>query len=395
MVDENEAWIENNFTLKDSEKFKIMVKVYYENFISKEAFAKKIGLGRATVFDWLKKDKASLHTKSKIKICKAFNLLDTVWSDSFPNEDEFEKLLCEYEKIKPMKVRKDISKHILVQLDEVKTKDKCMEVDNLGKDEIDLLLANKLQNESASFMFEFAKKLKNKKQIEESLNVLLWIDDKESTFKYTHENELRYFKAVLLSHDKIKDWDGAIHILRSLYHGRNYHLDEPEILTLLASNYKRKALDNHNSKDNINMELITSALCLYEDAYELKADNSKHYDAINLAYLYNIVDAIEVEYADKIEIETLYANLSKIWRIDKSNWWEVCSDAEFLMLLGKVDLAILKMNDFLENYKVEPFEIDATVRQIKLYIQFTSDENAERFLKYLMESWKAINTKIN
>ena len=395
MIDENEAWIENNFTLKDSEKFKIMVKVYHEKFISKEAFAKKIGSGRATVFDWLKKDNASLHTKSKIKICKAFNLLDTVWSDSFPNEDEFEKLLCEYEKIKPKKLRRDISKHILVQLDEVKIKEKSMDVDNLEQDEIDLLLENKLQKESASFMFEFAKKLKNEKQIKESLEVLSWINNKESTFKYTHENELRYFKSVLLSHDKIKDWDGAIHILRSLYHGRKYHLDKPEILTLLASNYKRKALDNHNSKESINMELITSALCLYEDAYELKNDNDKFYDAINLAYLYNIVDTIEVEYADKIEIETLYSNLSKIWRIDKTNWWEVCSDAEFLMLLGKVDLAILKINTFLDTYKVKPFEIDATIRQIKLYIQFTEDENAKQFLEYLMDSWEAISGNSN
>jgi DNA-binding XRE family transcriptional regulator len=387
MIDENEAWIENNFTLNDSEKFKVMVKVYDKKFVNKDAMAKKIGIARATIFDWLNKDKASFHTKSKIKVCKAFKLLDTVWSDSFPTENEFEKLLYEYEKIEPQKLRKDIARHILLQLDEVHIKDKCMEVDNLAKDEIDLLLANRLQKESASFMFTFAKKLKNEKQIKESLKVLLWIDEKESTFKYTHENELRHFKAILLSHDKIKDWDGAIHILRSLYHSRHYHLEEPEILTLLASNYKRKALDNHNSKDNINMELITSALCLYEDAYELKSDNNKYYDAINLAYLYNIVDAIEVEYADKIEIETLYKNLSELWRIDKTNWWEVCSDAEFLMLLGKVDLAIFKINEFLDNHEVKPFEIDATIRQLKLYIQFSEDVNAEEFLGYLVESW--------
>jgi len=135
-----------------------------------------------------------------------------------------------------------------------------MNVNHLSKDEIDLLLDTKLEKESASFMFEFAKKLKNKKQIKD-------------------------------------------------------------------------------------------ALCLYEDAYNLKPDNAKYYNAINIAYLYNIVDAIEVEYSDKVEIETLYKNLSQIWRIDTSNWWMVCSDAEFLMLL-KVDLAILKINDFLDSHKV-------------------------------------------
>jgi len=61
------------------------------------------------------------------------------------------------------------------------------------------------------------------------------------------------------------------------------------------------------------LEFITSALCLYEDAYNLKSDNSKYYDAINMAYLYKIVDAIEVEYANRVDIETLYRDLNRVW----------------------------------------------------------------------------------
>jgi DNA-binding XRE family transcriptional regulator len=390
MINENEAWIEDNFNLKDSEKFRIMIKVYDNLFINKESFAKKIGVGRSTVFNWLKTDRASFNIKSKTKICKGFKLLDTVWSEKFTTGDSFEQSLHEYKKIDAVKSREDVEKHILVKLDNIEIKENGMEVKSLSKKEITLLLENKLEKESVSFMFKFAKKLKSNKQIEEALIVLQWIDERESTFKYTHENELRRFKAVLLSHDNIKDWDEAIHILRSLYHSRSYHLEEPEILTLLASNYKRKALDGDDLKNKIDKEMITSALCLYEDAYNLKPDNAKYYDAINLAYLYNIVDVIEVEYADKIEIKALYKNLSQIWRIDTSNWWEVCSDAEFLMLLGKVDLAILKINEFLENYEVKPFEIDATVRQLKLYIKFSKDENAKNFLGYLEESLKHI-----
>lgn len=404
-----------NLNLKDCEKFKIMIKVYEDIYISAKSFSQKIGVGKSTVFKWLKdeeilqkvlhgyddnqheKDKefdiskipeCSFNTKSKTKICKAFRLLDTVWSDIPSTKESFEEKLLKNKKIeKSTEIR---GEHIETGLPQENTKDKNMNVNHLSKDEIDLLLDSKLEKESASFMFEFAKKLKNKKQIEDALKVLQWIEERESTFRYTYENELRHFRAILLSHDKVKDWDGAIHILRSLYHSRQYHLEEPEILTLLASNYKRKALDGHNSKDEIDMQLITSALCLYEDAYNLKPDNAKYYDAINITYLYNIVDAIEVEYADKVEIETLYKNLSQIWRIDTSNWWEVCSDAEFLMLLGKVDLAILKMNEFLDSHKVEPFEIDATVRQLKLYIKFSEDENAVKFLRYLVESWEEI-----
>jgi tetratricopeptide (TPR) repeat protein len=377
LIDENEAWIEDNFTLKDSEKFRVMIKVYKNLFIDKEYFAKKIGVGRSTLFYWLQKERASFNTKSKTKICKGFKLIDRVWSDRFTTEYEFENSLSEYEKIEATKFKRDITKHTLIKLNNIKGN--SMKLENLSKDEIDKLFQSKLKQKSAIFMFEFAQKLKSEKQIKEALEVLKWIDERENTFKYTHENRIRHLKAILLSHDSIKDYDGAIHILRSLYHSSHYHLQEPEILTLLASNYKRKAL-NCNSKEEIDMELITSALCLYEDAYELKPDNAKYYDAVNLAYLYNIVDAIEIEYANRQEIESLYRELLRVWRIDKNSWWEVCSDAEMLMLLGKVDLAILKISDFLESYHVEPFEIDTTIRQIKFYIHLTRDKNAKKFL---------------
>jgi tetratricopeptide (TPR) repeat protein len=347
-------------------------------------------VGRSTLFSWIQKERTSFNTKSKTKICKGFKLIDKVWSDKFYTEYEFEKSLPEYEKIEPIKSKKDIAKHVLAKLNNIDIRGNSVKIDNLSKDEIDSLLKSRLKEESVVFMFEFAQKLKNEKRISEALEVLNWIDDRNSTFKYTHENRLRHFKAILLSHNSIRDYDGAIHILRSLYHGSHYHLQEPEILTLLASNYKRKAL-NINSKDKIDMELITSALCLYEDAYRLKPDNAKYYDAINLAYLYNIVDTIEIEYANKQEIESLYKELLRIWRIDKTNWWEVCSEAEMLMLLGRVDLAILKIGDFLENYQVKPFEIDATTRQIKFYIYFTGDKNAQRFLDYLEESFRYID----
>jgi len=384
MIDENEAWIENNFNLKDSEKFKIMKKVYKDLFINEDYFSKKIDVGRSTLFSWGQKNKASFHTKSKIKLCKGFKLLDSVWSDKFSTEYAFEESLSQYEKIESIKSKKDITKHILVKLNNIDIRG--IKLNNLSNDEINELWNSKLKNKSSVFMFEFAEKLKSEKRISEALEILEWINERESSFKYTHENILRHFKAILLSHDNIQDWDGAIHILRSLYHSSHYHLQEPEILTLLASNYKRKAL----SKEKIDMELMTSALCLYEDAYELKNDNAKYYDAVNLAYLYNIVDTIEIEYANKKEIKSLHNELLKIWRIDKSNWWEVCSDAEILMLLGRVDLAILKISDFLENYNVKPFEIDATMRQIKFYIHLTRDKKAQQFLEFLEDSYSAL-----
>lgn len=254
---------------------------------------------------------------------------------------------------------------------------------NLSQKEID----NLLKKESIPFMFTLAKRLTSKNQVKEALKIFEWIESQDDSFKYTHKNKLQHQKAILLSHDTIKDWDGAIDILRSLYHASHYHLEEPEILTLLASNHKRKALDSAKSRDEVDMNLLTSALCLYEDSYNLKPDNKKYYDAINLAYLYNIVDAIEMEHADKSEIEMLYQNLLKVWNINTSNWWEVCSNAEFLMLLGQVDLAIEKIDEFLttsQDTVINPFPL---FRQLRLYIRFTDDEGAKRFLGELMKRW--------
>lgn len=392
MIDENDGWIEDNFTLQDSEKFKVMIKVYEDIFVDTDTFADKIGAGRSTVYDWIQKEKASLQTKSKKKICDGFKLLDSVWSDKFPSEYIFEESLPNYKKIEREKPKGAREMHTLVKLDNINLKDSDMQIDTLSDSEIDALLSDKLENKSDTFMFEFAKKLKSKKRIQEALNVLDWVEKKESAFRYTHENNMRHLRAILLSHDDIKQWDEAIHILRSLYHGSQYHLKEPEVVTLLASNYKRKALDGYETKDKIDMKLITSALCLYEDGYNLKSDNEKYYDAVNLAYLYAIVDSIEIEQSeDKKEILKIYKELLKIWRVDTKNWWEVCSDAEFLMLTGDIDLAIMKMGDFLENHEVDAFEIDATIRQLKLYIHFTDDGNAKRFLDFLESYRENIN----
>jgi len=379
--------------LKDSAKFKIIIEVYRDTFESNESFIERAKVARSSLYHWLKHDDITFTIKNKTKLCRLFGLGDKVWSDKFFLEEEFREALPDYQKITPQSIEDTIRPHLLINLKHIDTKDNSMKVEQLSAQEVEKLLSRGMEQASSSFMFALAKRLKAENRINEALMVLLWIDEQESIFRYQYENQLRHFKAVLLSHDSIQDWDGAIHILRSLYYSRHYHLESPEILTLLASNYKRKAL----YRSPIDKELLTSALCLYEEAYQLKPDNEKYYDAINLAYLYNITDAIEVEHANKEEIEALYRKLSAVWRIDRSNWWEVSSQAEFLMLLGKTEMAILMMDDFMEShqadpktYRLEPFGIDALFRQLRLYIQLTDDHHAKQFLEHLEESWAIV-----
>ena len=88
-----------------------------------------------------------------------------------------------------------------------------------------------------------------------------------------------------------------------------------------------------------------------------------------------------------MELKELYQELMGQWRVDKSNWWEVSSQAEFLMLLGDVDLAIFKITEFLEEHTIEKFNIETTLRQLDMYLHYTQDTHAQSFHDYLHESW--------
>jgi hypothetical protein len=89
--DGNQGWREDDFYLKDNEKFQVIIRVYKDIFISKAHFIKTTGISRANVYNWFQKNsRCSFNTKSKIKICKAFSLLDRVWVENFSTQEEFE-----------------------------------------------------------------------------------------------------------------------------------------------------------------------------------------------------------------------------------------------------------------------------------------------------------------
>jgi hypothetical protein len=142
--------------------------------------------------------------------------------------------------------------------------------------------------------------------------------------------------------------------------------------------------------EEIDMNLLSSAMILYREAYEAKEGRPRYYDAINFAYLYNIVGFIQRDTPPTSELKKIYQELSAEWEIDQSNWWEVSSDAEFLMLIGQIDLAIFNINDFFENHPVEKFNIEATLRQLEIYRHFGDDEDANKFYEHLLLSWQHI-----
>lgn len=389
---------EMNDILNDTEKFSIMARVFHNQYKGYEKFAKMINVGRSTVHNWEQRKTKTINGKAKSQICDIFNLQFTIWTDKFEDEINFENSLYDYQKV---------NEPITPNDEEIITRKIVGEVKALSKNEVALLdeLAQhktinisliELTHMTPMFLFEYAHLLKNKKQIREALSVIQLIEKIPGTYKYTHYNKLQHLKAILLSDETFKKWDEAIHILRLLYSSSHYHLQEPEVITLMASNYKRKALNDTNgwvNANTIDKDLLFKSFSLYHDAYNIKDIQSRYYDAINIAYLNNIIDSIEPDFTDKLAIKELYSELLQAWTPSPSNWWEVSSKAEFLVLIDKLDLSLSEISFFLESNNVEPFEIESTLRQLEMYLHFVNDKNAQVFYTYLQESWEALNIK--
>jgi len=364
-IDYDNAIDYSTYNLSDTEKFTIMVKEFPKLFESEKSFAKKIFVSHSSVNYWMNHKTRKIKATAKSEICNVFGLLFSVWEDAFAIAEDFEKELLNYKKIRNKK--DTIERHIMKSID----------------------------TKQPLFLFEQAKEYKENRKVKEALKLIEEIESSDSSFKYTHHNQISHLKAILLSDDIIQDWDGAIHILRNLYFSAKYHLEEPEIITLIASNYKRKALYNPIRKKlreqkDVDVDLIASALTLYFEAYELKDSQDKYYDALNYAYLYNISNSIESKEIYHNRIKELYNDFSKRWRVDEKSWWEVISRAEFQMLMGNVDIAISDIEYFLETYRVTPSQMDATLRQLKLYIHFTQEKNAIELHQYLQDFWEFI-----
>ena len=167
------------------------------------------------------------------------------------------------------------------------------------------------------------------------------------------------------------------------------HFEKPEILTLLASNYKRKALYHPNGtlnyKEQVDINLLQQANDLYEDAYNLSKDD-KYYHAINRAYMMLIIDAIEgTNEKNKIqrEIATMYNELLKNgFPSNKKDWWQVITQIEFLLLMQRDSEAF----DVFESYNStssKAFDIETTIRQLELYSHFSGDGMGLDFINVL------------
>jgi len=318
---------------------------------------------RSTASKW-QKDNDIPDTEVHYKIEKYFNLHTDIWTDNtWTDMVNFEQNIEDF---------------------------RLIAKDDNEKSAVDKIVfsENKIPDDHPKSLYEKAIQLKKKEKIHDALKVIEALLDYKSRYVYNRYNEILLLKAVLLSHNKVRQFNEAIDILKLLYSAMKYHLENPEVLTLLGSNYKRKAFYDENGnlkeKDDININYLRLSLQNYEQALKIRS-SERYYDAINIAYLKKILFGI-----DKNEVDKL-CKVEPNWTPDETNWWEMATSAEFFMLSGDFENAKFTIDTFLEKETADPHDINATLRQIKLYRRAVQEDKiAQNFHAYIIECLESI-----
>jgi len=354
----------------------------------KEVVRKVFNKGSQTVNTWEKNETKSI-PKSEIKknLARMFGMRYEIWGKDYKDIQSFKQELEIFQKPIDKEEENPLDKKILGEIVPLSLAEEN-EYEFISQVKPIQIPAN-LVTFSANFIYRLAHLLKDNEQVSDALYVLEVLERKIEPFIFYYRKEIQHLKAILLSHKDIQRWNDAIIQLRYLY-ADGYHFKNPEILTLLASNYKRKALYHPNGtlnyKEQVDINLLQQANDLYEDAYEL-SEEDKYYPAINRAYLMLIIDAIEGNRErTKIEQEIgrIYTELVKNgFPSNSKDWWQITTQVEFLVLMKRDGEAL----DILENYQgsITKFDIETTIRQLEIYSHFTNEEIGRDLIGFLQE----------
>lgn len=343
-------------------------------------------------------DKGTIRSDNKRIFENFFNIKEDFWLAKFTSTDDIRNNLNTHLK-KDIKSDNNQSKlhTFLNKKHEYKL--------SLEEEELYILLKNQdniaakeihLEERSPHFLFLLAKLYKNKNQPRECINTLEYLNNLNTNYKRTKENYLKINKIIAEchSHKDVNDWDKAIDILLHLY--ELYEYQEPEIMTLLGANHKRKALFDSNTnqwcdKKDIDFNTLYYSIRMYENALENKKEE-QYYEAINLMYYGNIFKEIEDELFihediddDEIEEKTFDNALEilKTYEFNENISWEIFTKAEYHIFIGEVDYAINLLEDFFSKESTQPFEFTTLTRQLEMYTHFVKDKNFIKVLNHL------------
>lgn len=378
---------ETDGELSDTQKFKVIYTKYNDECGNQITLSRDTGITRSSISSWMN-TKRAIEVVNRKKIEKKFRLNNEVWKKVFYTEKDLEEDLDYY--------RIDADKYEIVNAcADLDFEDEVLIEELYSQDKIDF--ENYIDNKSKSFLYNLAELLERRSKVHDAIEVLNILDKGRDTIDTNCLNKIEHLKAKLYSHENIEDWDKAIGILDKLKI-KGYDKLVAEINTLYASNMKRRTLSDFSKskswkpKEDVDLFYLSVASTAYYDEYK-KKNPDQYYNAINHAYLVRIYEHLSRKKKEDINLKEIHKGLWHTYSLNTSNWWQVTSDAEFLMLLGETTLANSKINDFFEeNHKLTQSEIEPTFRQLELYIHFTDDNNAKQFYDNLKECWSYYNS---
>ena len=165
------------------------------------------------------------------------------------------------------------------------------------------------------------------------------------------------------------------------------HPGDSDVLSMLAANYKRRALFGGNldesvdklSRDSIDRRLLTRARNLYLEAFRLNIDD--YYPAINAAYLYKMLGGKEVGQGNK-----LATHIRVVWGKDKGrDWWTDATLAEAELVLGDYDAANSELKDAIATHEPNIFELQSTLLQIRIHAALVDEDDESREIDELLQ----------
>jgi hypothetical protein len=223
------------------------------------------------------------------------------------------------------------------------------------------------QNLNENYLFEIAKIYKDFGLYENSLKVIDMIKNKTQNIDSLNLTLFKYKKDLMKLETncltRLGRYEEASNLIYGVWQLGN---KDSDTLSMLAAQYKRRALTDFNNNNNvvnkeeINTSLLDRALSLYIEAFRLNIED--YYPAINIAYLYSIIGNGEegkgIKFAQYI-IDT--------WEHQINDWWSASSILECEIILGDSENLDKKFEEAILKYSPTNFDKKATLIQIELY----------------------------
>lgn len=378
--------------MKPVDRFNVIFKYFEDQYEgSTEKFSQLTGIPESNVRNWLKRQgKGEIQTKNRNKILDAFELDSSIWDDYINTERHLMENMDTYKDRFIENQEQDVQQFIFTEPTPTLYPFEEETIQELSQQTTISLDKLELEQYSPQFLYELSKLLKNKKQPQDAIDTLERLEQTNNTFVYKNYSQIELLKAICYSDDHIRNWGKAIRIL-SILASNKYYRTNLEVLTLLASNYKRKALTAANAEwcsiEVVDTNLLLNSIRLYKAALNLRKE-SKYYEAINILYLAKIAAAKEsiwnLDDDEAIGFDDII-DILEIFKPDRTNWWEVSSKAEYHMLIDQTDKALVLFTDFLDVEAPEVFELETTLRQINLYKHFTNDPLIAPILELILQ----------